>query len=159
MRLSVRSSIAAFLAFGVASSVGAQAAPTSRDSSKVALIRELLSVTHAVDQSMIAMEAMVPAQKAANPRIPAVFWDRFLAQARARRGELEEAIVVVYERHFSTNEIVQLLAFYRTPIGQKVLSTLPAVLQESVVAGQEWGQRIGAAIGAQLESEGVHIKP
>lgn len=161
MRTFARSGLVAILACGVAGPAGGQlAAPAqAHDSAKIALIHELLSLTHAVDQAMATMEAALPAQKAANPRIPTVFWDRFLTQARTRRGELEEMMVPVYERHFSSDEIRQLLTFYQTSLGQKVLVTLPAVMQESVLAGQVWGQRIGASVGAQLDAEGVHIKP
>jgi hypothetical protein len=161
MRTATRGILVAILGVSFAGAVGAQttAAPQPRDSVKLALIHELLSRTHAVDQAVSLMEATVPAQKLANPRIPGVFWDRFLAEARSRRGELEEMMGSVYDKHFSSDELRQLLAFYRTPVGQKVLSTAPTITQESVMAGQAWGQRIGAAVGAQLDAEGVHIKP
>lgn len=147
----------------------AQATPTTtratdtlgspRDSAKAALIRELLARTQAADQAIVVMEASLPAQRLSNPRIPAVFWDRFLAEARARRGELIDMIGVVYERHFTTEEIRQLLQFYDTPLGRKLLAAQPTIAQESLQAGQQWGQRIGAAVGAQLAAEGVVITP
>ena len=105
------------------------------------------------------MESGVAAQRQANPRIPAVFWDRFMAQARAHRGDLEDMVIVVYDHHFSTAEVRQLLAFYRTPVGQKMLVEQPALFQESMAAGKEWGRRIGMAVGQQLAAEGVRIEP
>jgi hypothetical protein len=105
------------------------------------------------------MEASLPAQRQSNPRIPAVFWDRFLAQARASRGELIDMMAVVYERHFTTEEVRQLLQFFDTPIGRKLVTVQPTIAQESVLAGQLWGQRVGEAIGKQLAAEGVVITP
>lgn len=130
-----------------------------RDSVKAGLIHQLLSEVHATDQAILAMEANLPALRAASPRIPEVFWTRFMAQAKTHRGELEEMIAPIYDRHFSTSDLRELLAFYRTPIGRKFLAAQPALLQESTIAGQEWGRRIGAAVGEQLAAEGIRITP
>lgn len=141
-------------ATGAADTVG-----SPRDSVKAALIRQLLARTQAADQAIAAIEASLPGQRRSNPRIPAVFWDRFIAEARARRGEFVDLIGVVYDRHFSSEEIRQLLDFYDTPLGRKLLATQPAVAQESIEAGQLWGQRVGAEIVAQLAAEGVVVSP
>lgn len=129
------------------------------DTAKVAVIRQLLSETHAVDLAVTAMETSLPAQRAANPRIPAVFWDRMTAAVRKRIGDLENILIVVYDRHFSTEELQQILAFYRGPVGQKLLSEQPALVRESMLAGQEWGGRLGAEVAQQLAAEGIKIEP
>ena len=161
MRIFPCAGVAAALLFGVTSLAQGQGQnpPQAHDSTKVALIHQLLTVTRSVDLAISTMEASIPAQRAANPRIPAVFWDRFLAGARTRRGDLEGLLTDVYERHFSSDELRQLIAFYQTPIGQKLTAELPAVTQESMQAGREWGRRLGAEIGAQLESEGAMTGP
>lgn len=130
-----------------------------RDSVKAALIRQLLTRMQAADQAIAVMEASLPSQRRSNPGIPAVFWDRFIAEARARRGEFVEMIAVVYERHFTSEEIRELLDFYDTPLGRKLLVAQPAIAQESSEAGQLWGQRVGAEIVAQLAAEGVVVGP
>jgi hypothetical protein len=161
MRAVLCAAVAATLLLGVTVPVQGQSTsqPQAHDSAKVVLIHQLLTTTHAVDLAMSAIEASVLAQRAANPRIPAVFWDRFLTEARNRRGEFEDMVVDVYERHFSSEEIRQLTSFYGTPIGQKMISELPAVMQESTQAGRQWGARIGASIASQLQSEGVQFPP
>jgi uncharacterized protein len=130
-----------------------------RDSVKIALIRQILAETHAGDQAMVAIETSLPMQRAANPRIPAVFWDRMLTETRAHRGDLETAVVAVYDRHFTADELRGLLAFYRTPTGRKLLQEQPAIIRESMEAGQQWGMEIGRRIGAQLDAEGVRAAP
>jgi hypothetical protein len=161
MRAVLCAGVAATLLLGVTAPVQGQSTTPAlpHDSAKVALIHQLLTTTHAVDLAISAMEAAVPAQRAANPRIPAVFWDRFLAEARNRRGEFENIILNVYDRHFSSQELRQLISFYETPVGQKMISELPVVMQESTQAGQQWGGRIGASVASQLESEGVRFTP
>ena len=161
MRAVVCAGVGAALLLGVTFSAESQDPnqPQPHDSAKVALIHQLLTVTHSVDLAISTIEAGIPAQRAANPRIPAAFWDRFLSEVRNRRGEFEDMVTDVYERHFSADELRQLISFYQTPVGQRLVAELPAVTQESMQAGREWGRRLGAQIGAQLESEGAKTGP
>jgi hypothetical protein len=126
---------------------------------KVAVIRELLLVTQATDQVLAVVEASVPAQRAANPRIPAIFWDRFLAQARSRRGEFVDSVIPLYARSFDIADLRAMLELYKSPFGQRLLEVQPKLVQESMVIGQRWGARIGAEIGQQLAAEGIRIQP
>lgn len=43
----------------------------------------------------------------------------------------------LYARHFSADEIRQMAAFYRTPLGAKIMTTMPAVMNESMALGQK----------------------
>jgi uncharacterized protein len=138
--------------------VGTPISATVRDSAKARLLHDLLTRTAAVELGLQSMEAMVAAQRSSNPSVPPVFWDRFLATARARRQDLEALILEVYDRHFTSAEVGQLLEFYSTPFGQKLLSVQPAIARESLEAGQVWGQKLGEDVAAELLSKGV-IKP
>jgi hypothetical protein len=40
-----------------------------------------------------------------------------------------------------------------------MITELPAVTQESMEAGRQWGMKLGASIASQLRSEGVQIGP
>jgi hypothetical protein len=137
----------------------AQKAPTDepRDSAKIALIRQLLDETHTVDLAVTAMEASVSAQRASNPRIPAAFWDRFLSLAQSRRDTLSTMFVEIYSRHFSTDDVKQLLAFYHTPTGQRMLAETPKIGRESMLAGQAFGAQLGADVARQLSKEGIQL--
>lgn len=123
------------------------------DAAKLQLIRSVLAESHAVDLMLQSMQNGAAAQRAANPAIPAVFWDRFLAAARERKGELEALFTQIYDRHFTADELRQLIAFYRTPIGQKLIAEQPAIAQDAMAAGQQWGQRLGTEIGQQMAAE------
>jgi hypothetical protein len=161
MRVMLCGAVAASLLLGVVAPARSQGADAQQahDPAKVALIHQLLTMTHGVDLAIAAIENGIAAQRTTNPRIPAVFWDRFLAEARNHRADFESMIVDVYERHFSADELRQLIAFNQTPVGQKMIAEMPAVMQESSQAGQQWGRKIGASIAAQLQSEGVQVGP
>lgn len=151
--------LAAVPAHAHAQAAAATPASPVKDPEKRRLIDDLLARTKAVDLALQSMESSIGAQRMANPRIPAVFWDRFIARAKAERGEFAAMIGGIWDRHFTTAELRELLAFYDTPVGKKTLEMLPAISQESMVAGQQWGQRLGMEIGAELEAEGVKLAP
>jgi hypothetical protein len=129
------------------------------DTAKIALIRQVIAATHAADQAVLAMETGLPAQRASNPRIPAVFWDRFAERARARRADFVELLVPIYSHLFSPAELRDLLKFYQSPLGQRLLEVQPDLTREAMLAGQQWGMRLGTEIGQELAAEGIQIQP
>jgi hypothetical protein len=60
----------------------------------------------------------------------------------AQQNDLTNQIVDVWANNFSIDDIKGLRAFYSTPLGQKLIATLPAVTQQGMSAGQAWGQRV-----------------
>jgi hypothetical protein len=125
------------------------------DAEKTRLARQLVATAHLADQAMQVIEQAIPTQRAANPRIPAEFWDRFIAQARARRGELEEEYVKLYDRNFTSAELKGMIAFYESPIGKRFVEVQPTLMREGMAMGQEWGTRIGSDVGRSMVSEGA----
>jgi hypothetical protein len=61
-------------------------------------------------------------------------------------GGLTEMVVPIYDRHFTHEELRGIIAFYETPVGRKAITVLPQVMQESMLAGQRWGQALGPEI-------------
>ncbi len=60
----------------------------------------------------------------------------------AQQADLNTQIIDVWANNFSVDDLKGLKAFYATPLGQKLIATLPAVTQQGMAAGQAWGQRI-----------------
>jgi uncharacterized protein len=147
--------LASLLAAAFALPVAAQAKP---DPAKVALIREMLDLTQVVEQSLSVMKRMSESQRAANPNIPAVFWDRFLLRARERSGELLDLLIPVYQEAFTADDLRGLIAFYRTPVGARFLAAQPGLTQAGMEAGERWGMRLGQDVAQELEKEGVRLQ-
>lgn len=58
--------------------------------------------------------------------------------------EILAETVPLYARTFSADELKQITAFYRTPVGAKMLSTMPQLMGEGMQIGQQIvGRRIG----------------
>jgi hypothetical protein len=52
-------------------------------------------------------------------------------------NEMLDAMVPLYARHFTADEIKQLAAFYRTPVGQKTMTEMPSLMMEAMQVGQQ----------------------
>ena len=52
---------------------------------------------------------------------------------------LYSVLYPVYEKHFNIFELNQLVEFYQSPVGQKLVRVSPELLTESLALGREWG--------------------
>ncbi len=71
----------------------------------------------------------------------------------AHRLQLVDQMASVYARNFTPDEMRQLVAFYRSPLGQKFLEKMPTVMQESMLVGQAFGQRIAGELRSRMIEE------
>ncbi len=71
----------------------------------------------------------------------------------ARVDDLANDIAAVYARNFTPDEIRDLVAFYRTPAGQKFIEKQPIVARESLAVGQAWGQKIAGELQSRMVEE------
>ena len=93
-----------------------------------------------------------PARRSAAPMLPSEFWDRLLKEAKPE--QMIEMLVPIYDKYYTEQDLDELLVFYKTPLGKKLLDVGPKVMMESVLAGQEWGQKLGRQIMEDMIKEG-----
>jgi len=55
--------------------------------------------------------------------------------------EMLEAVIPIYQRHFTSEEVNAIIAFQTSPVGKKVVSLQPAMMQESLQALTPMQQR------------------
>jgi hypothetical protein len=70
-----------------------------------------------------------------------------------RKGEMLDLVAPLYAARFSVQELREMLAFFKTPVGAKLAAELPAISQESMRVGMAWGQKIGQEIDQEARRE------
>jgi len=70
-----------------------------------------------------------------------------------RRVELHREIAVAYAQHFTEQELKDAIAFYKSPLGKKLLAEEPKVLDTSMRRADAWAQRFAAEVQTRLRSE------
>ena len=77
-----------------------------------------------------------------------------VAQTEAGKDkEIGEQMAKIYANDFTEQELKDLTAFYKSPLGQKVLSQEPKSIQASMGFMSQWAQGFGDAVVAQFRAE------
>jgi len=126
----------------------------------LAAARELVVVVRATDQLKQILPTIIQAMRPAivqGRREVEKDFDAFAPQLldnmNSRMAELVEQTALVYARNFTTDELREMMAFYRTSLGQKILQKMPVIVQETMAAGQAWGRQIGAEVQSRMIDE------
>jgi hypothetical protein len=142
--MKVRFALLVFLSL-TASGADAALDKATHDDIKL-LVKELGEVEdmqRAFEKSLGQSIAGIRKQK---PNIPDKVWDAAIEDARqvfvGALPELEESIVAIYGANYTEDEIKQLLAFYRSPIGRKVIAQSPLIEAQAEAVGKVWGETL-----------------
>lgn len=168
----VRRSTVRIGALLVASMLVAALPATARQTDDAALRADIKKLLEAMGSAQmgsqmagIMADQMVMAQKGivSMPARAAEITREVLNVEFGRMFEGEDSVmpqlVDIYANHLTRDDVRQLLDFYGSDVGKKLVQTLPAVMKESAGAGQAWAQkhmpRIMGTLQARLRAEGL----
>lgn len=121
---------------------------TNAQSSKDVKIAELLETMGSTQAMKTSFEYMINYYKQNNPQISSEYWDN--ASKHVDYDELVQKLIPIYSKHFTEQEIVDLLNFYITSTGKKMIDKMPVILQESMEIGRKWGIELAQKIEKEI---------
>ena len=139
---------------------------------KEADIKKLFELTGARQigfQMAQFMEQMAVQQiKSVRPDIPARYLeilheesDRLMRVKMDEPGGLTDLLVRIYSNYYTHKEIKGLLEFYQTELGKKTIRVMPQLLNDSMIAGQQWAQRnvpiLYESVRRRCKEEGIEL--
>ncbi len=119
------------LAMKNASAMYAQAVPSVVEQTKTSLLQSNLNY-----QKDLNEVAVIVAQSLAG-----------------REKEIGDGMAKVYADAFTEQELKDLVTFYKSPLGQKLLSAEPQAIQNSIAYMRQWGQTFSQVVAAQFRAE------
>ncbi|HXX19323.1 MAG TPA: DUF2059 domain-containing protein [Candidatus Acidoferrum sp.] len=135
------------------------------DPAKEAAIRHLMDITQTVKlgdniATYLAGQVHDGASHAIAPEKLPKFMDTFNEKftATAASAKVTEAIVPIYAKAFSMEEIQGLIQFYESPLGQRVVKVLPDVERQSQTAGIEIEQTSALKVLRGMEDDYPELK-
>ena len=135
------------------------------DPVKEAAIRHLLDVTQTSKlgeniSAYIASQVRSVMSRTIQPEGLPKFMDTFNAKlaASAPPSAVTDAAVPIYGRAFSMEDIQGLTQFYESPLGQKVIKTLPQVSQETQQTGVEMEQKAAMNVLQAMSDDYPELK-
>jgi hypothetical protein len=121
-----------------------------------ALLKEMGTLANMDRMVDIVVPTIIGNFRKVNPKIPDTAWNEFVLVAedemKKSASELEEPLITIYDTNFTTEEIKQLVAFYSSPVGHKMATQMPAIMQQTVAMAQAWGERVGARVEERIRT-------
>ena len=134
--------------------------PPAAPPQNLAAARELVAAMHATDQFKAMLPTIFQALK------PVFVQDRpdvekdynaimpiIITSAMKRVNEFADRLAVIYANNFSVDELRDLIAFYQTPTGQKLVARQPVIARDSMAAGQQFGQTLVNDLKGEISEE------
>ena len=115
-------------------------------------IIRLLNITNTKDQAAQMFDLMLPNLMTMAPQVPNAFWTTF--RLRLDLDGFVRLMIPIYDKHFTHNDIIELIRFYESPIGRKFLEVTPAFTRDSYLVGEQWGQQMAIDIVEELTKQG-----
>jgi len=138
-------------------------APSSSaiDPQKEGRIRELMELTGAknlgqelIEAGMEQFRSSVQDSQPDNPRAKQ-FVDAFVArfQKHFDPNSLTDRIIPIYDKYLTDDDVKGLIDYYHSPLGQRMLKSLPELTRESQAAGFAMGQKAAQDTMEELKTD------
>ena len=115
-------------------------------------IRQLLEMTGAAKTITSLLPAMLGPLKKACPKVPEEVWDEFFRGVTAEG--LVNRMVPVYRKYYTEDDVKQLIRFYQSPVGRKMIQVQPELARDSLATGQQWGTELAGQAFTRLAEKG-----
>jgi uncharacterized protein len=70
-----------------------------------------------------------------------------------KRAEILNNITRIFAQRFTEQELKDLTAFYKTPLGQKMIREEPVAIEQSLKSTQDWARAFSDVVMARFRSE------
>ena len=142
--------IATFTAIAILSS--AQASEKTDDIQK---LMSLTGVSKLIDQNIaMIVPQIINLMRTSNPKIPKKFLREMekdiIAEFRRSQPEYLGPVLHLYSSRFTHQEIKDLISFYESPTGRKIIRVMPTFMKELAAIAQTWGKAVGARAADQM---------
>jgi hypothetical protein len=131
----------------------------SADSTRSADVITLLELTGSYKLAMQTMSQVLNAvhdnfnRRNPDKKISDEMWSQLVNDSI---GELDKEsyykmMVPIYEKYLSAEDVREITAFYKTPVGRKFISIMPDIMKDAGVAAQEWSKKAMQRIIPKIE--------
>ncbi|MCL2265183.1 MAG: DUF2059 domain-containing protein [Treponema sp.] len=115
-------------------------------------ILKLLRVSGTDKQTQMVIDELIALFEQTIPDIPAVVWVKF--KDKIKIDDLLEMCIPIYDKYYTHNDIKEMIKFYESPIGKKMVDAEYKMTNEISALGEKWGEKIGNEIVNELINDG-----
>ncbi|WP_165571760.1 MULTISPECIES: DUF2059 domain-containing protein [Chryseobacterium] len=125
--------------------------------SKQEKVRTLISLSGAFKLSKDVEKDVISRYKHKYTNVPDHVWTSL--EPRINIDNLINDVINIYESKFTEKEIEELLVFYKSDLGKKLIQNSPAIMTEIQTATSNWGMNVNNLINNDLEAKGYLTSP
>jgi len=119
-------------------------------------ILKLMEVSGSAASYDLMYDQMVSQFKMMKPDVAQSVWDSAKKEVFDKEiGYLKKELIPVYAKNFTPEEVKQLIAFYTSPLGQKLVDGTTKISKESMQVAQPWGMSLAGKIQSYLAEKGM----
>lgn len=120
-----------------------------------ATLKKFLEASGSLETFQSAIGTMLNQFKNMYPSAPEEIWTEFQKEfSTTSLDDLVSMLAPIYEKHLTENDLKELIKFYESPVGKKLAKESPAIMQESMTAGQSWGMKVAEKVQAKMKEKG-----
>lgn len=124
----------------------------SYSQSKNVKAKELMSLMGQQNLSSNLSTLFIDQFRQKYPKVDEVFWKKMETEIDV--NSLIDSSTNIYEKYFTDKEIDELLEFYKSPLGKKMVQNVPLIIKESQSIGANWVMEVEKKIKNDLIKEG-----
>ncbi len=153
-------SLALAFVFGLAASVASAQSAKAPSPAQVELARQIINTSGEIH----ALDPLIPSvmQQAytnfvqQNPDLQKPLVETMTAlqpEFMKLQSAITDIMATAYASHFTEAELKEILGFYNSPTGKMFTAEMPKVMQESLAAAREWGNKFSDRAVARVREE------
>ncbi|WP_459676842.1 DUF2059 domain-containing protein [Acidisoma sp. 7E03] len=167
-RFVVTVAVAAAVALGVPAARADNAPPplTTAQMQLATQLVQAIGIQQVADAALqglklVLVQSLADNNKQPPEKVEPVVDQILMPDLRAEEPKFVAAIAALYGQAFTAEEMTQILAFYQTPVGQKLQTLQPELTHQMVEAGHVWIGQAGEAVlkadAGKLAAQGLKI--
>lgn len=120
-------------------------------------VKELISLSGVFPISKEVEKNVISEYKKKYNHVPDSAWESI--ENKISIDELINKAIDVYDRRFNEKEIEELLTFYKSDLGKKIIRNSPNIMTEIQNATKAWGMKVMQTVNGDLEKMGYLQSP
>lgn len=123
--------------------------------SYTAALKKYFEASGSAEAFKTAVTSMMSNFKNMNAQVPEEFWKEMENEMlKTSIDDLVALMVPVYKSHLSEQDLKEIIKFYESSVGKKLAQKTPVITQESMQAGQQWGQVVAGKVMKKMQEKG-----
>lgn len=116
---------------------------------------KLMSINGSTETYNMMYDQILVQLKAGKPDVPDSVWSKLKTEVFDKSvNDLTKQMVPLYKKYFTHEDVKELISFYESPIGKKLITKTPLLTKEAMQFSQTWGLNLMSDMHTWIGAKG-----